>query len=146
MRSCESREVLQAGDLVFLCTRLIPSYGVGERKPGPRWVGPLAVPRRFGGLAYAYVVDLSPSMRVHGTVNVRFLGSAKCRLVVCAHCVTPASIDLGGWTSQQLILVIGAIVQSRQQERRDGTTESQYLVEWKDSGAQKNVGQLIDDT
>ncbi|PHJ17582.1 retrotransposon ty3-gypsy subclass, partial [Cystoisospora suis] len=61
-------EVLKAGDPVYVSARLLRPHGVGERKLGPRWVGPFTILKRVNDLAYT--VDFPSSMRLHRTVNI----------------------------------------------------------------------------
>ncbi|PHJ20633.1 hypothetical protein CSUI_005523 [Cystoisospora suis] len=69
-------EVLQAGDIVMVSTRLLRGHGLGERTLAPLCEGPFAVLKRVNH--FAYVVDFPAPMRVHRTVNIRFL--RKCEI------------------------------------------------------------------
>lgn len=57
-------EVFQAGDLVFVSTRLMRVQGRGESKLGPRWTGPCAVLKRVSDLPY--IVYFPSWMRTYG--------------------------------------------------------------------------------
>lgn len=136
-------EVLQAGDLVFVSSRLLRLQGRGESKRGPRWIGPFPIIKRVSDLAYT--VDFPPWMRLHRTINIGFL--RKCE-------VSERYPRLWGESKQGLNSVpsaaehsrvtrtktadvhpyaIETILSSRQRTKRNGTTERQFLVKWQDT-------------
>ncbi|PHJ23029.1 dna rna polymerases superfamily protein [Cystoisospora suis] len=153
-------EVLQAGDLVMVSTRLLRGHSTREKKLAPRWEGPFKVLKRVNDLAY--VVDFPPSMRVHRTVNIGFLRKCEVsarypRLLPSVDEAAPSrglaerhrrkcrSRGLDG--ADMHPYCIEAILESRERKKRDGTSERQFLVKWKDSElgeTWENYGTLCD--
>ncbi|PHJ26048.1 retrotransposon ty3-gypsy subclass [Cystoisospora suis] len=138
-------EVLQAGDLVMVSSRLLRGHGIREKKLSPRWEGPFTVLKRVNDLAY--VVDFPPWMRLHRTVNIGFL--RKCEVSARY----PRSLpSVGNAASSRPDLqqyrprfrtrraeepdahpyAVETILATRERKRRDGTAERQFLVKWKD--------------
>ena len=109
------------GEEVLLSTRHLNIKGHPTSKLKPRWVGPFAVEKQVGEVAYK--LQLPPSMRVHPVFHVSLLKGYKGKAPY-----TPAVIVDG-----EMEYEVEQILNHRQKQNK-----TEYLVKWRGYGAHEN--------
>jgi hypothetical protein len=119
------------GDKVMLNTKNLTLKPVGKRKLWPRYIGPFAINKRIGPVAYT--LELPKSLgKVHNTFHVSLLKPYKHD---ARHQNPPPPVELDG----ELEFEVETILDHR--ERRYGRSEPrrEFLISWQGYGQEHNT-------